>query len=142
MDIWDYDRKTGVLLGRSAADPNPEEPGNWIIPAYATTVRPPFVPEGCVAIFNGGLRADGEWRIELAYDQICGLGPKERAALSALINSYVGDRKDREGVRRAVMAATEDLIDRAAITGLPTADLMLLRDQVRSLVQSLINTVN
>ena len=69
MDIWDYDRQTGMLLGRSAADPNPEEPGAWLIPAYATTIRPPTVPEGCVAIFNGGLSAVGEWRIELAADQ-------------------------------------------------------------------------
>ena len=70
MDIWDYDRKTGALLGRSAADPNPEEPGVWLIPAYATTIRPPAVPEGCLAIFNGGLSAVGEWRIELAADQM------------------------------------------------------------------------
>ena len=69
MDIWDYDRKTGALLGRSAADPNPEEPGVWLIPAYATTIRPPAVPEGCLAIFNGGLSAVGEWRIELATDR-------------------------------------------------------------------------
>ena len=27
MDIWDYDRKTGRLLGRSAADPNPKRAG-------------------------------------------------------------------------------------------------------------------
>ena len=87
MEIWGYDRKTGVLLGRSAADPNPEEPGNWLIPAYATTIRPPSVPEGCVAIFNGGLSAEGEWRIELV--EFVG---KECAALSALINSYIEDR--------------------------------------------------
>lgn len=65
MDIWDYNRTTGMLLGRSAADLNPEQPGAWLIPAYATTIRPPFVPEGCVAIFDGGLSAVGEWRIEL-----------------------------------------------------------------------------
>jgi hypothetical protein len=69
MDIWDYDRKTGKLLGRSAADPNPREPG-WLISAYATTIRPPVVPEGCVAIFNGGLSAVGEWHIEMAGDQM------------------------------------------------------------------------
>ena len=79
MDIWDYDPKTGVLLGRSAADPNPEDPGAWLVPAYATTIRPPFVPEGCVAIFNGGLSAVGEWRIELAANQMSAVGAEKRA---------------------------------------------------------------
>jgi len=55
MDIWDYDRKTRVLLGRSAADPNPEEPGAWLIPAYATTIRPPSA-----RWLRSGLR----WRVE------------------------------------------------------------------------------
>ncbi len=49
---------------------DPDAPGAWLIPAYATTIRPPTVPEGCVAIFNGGLSAVGEWRIELAADQM------------------------------------------------------------------------
>jgi len=68
-----------VLLGRSAADPNPEDPGAWLVPAYATTIRPPFVPEGCVAIFNGGLSAVGEWRIELAANQMSAVGAEKRA---------------------------------------------------------------
>ena len=86
MDIWDYDRRTGVLLGRGAADPNPEKPGAWLIPAYATTIRPPVVPDGCVAIFDGGLSAIGEWRIELIAGQAEGPGLKECAARSVLIN--------------------------------------------------------
>jgi len=46
---------------------------------YATTIRPPFVPEGCVAIFNGGLSAVGEWRIELAANQMSAVGAEKRA---------------------------------------------------------------
>ena len=83
MDIWDYDRRTGVLLGRGIADPNPENPGAWLIPAYATTIRPPFVPDGCVAIFDGGLSAIGEWRIELIVGQP-DVGLKECAVRSAV----------------------------------------------------------
>ncbi len=82
MDIWDYDRKTGALLGRSAADPNPEDSGAWLIPAYATTIRPPTVPEGCVAIFNDGLAAVGEWRIELAANQASLVGPEKEPHLA------------------------------------------------------------
>jgi hypothetical protein len=59
MDIWDYDRKTGVLLGRSAADPNPQEAGAWLIPAWATTIRP--------AHGAGGLRRDLQRRIERCW---------------------------------------------------------------------------
>jgi hypothetical protein len=135
MDIWDYDRKTGVLVGRSAADPNPEEPGNWLIPAYATTIRPPSVPEGCIAIFNGGLGAVGEWRIELA--EFDGFGLKECAALSTLLSSYVEDRENHDGARSTAMAAAEDMIDRATADMSP-ADQKAVRDQARLLVRTLI----
>jgi hypothetical protein len=137
MDIWDYDRKTGVLLGRSAADPNPEEPGKWLLPAFATTIRPPHVPEGCVAIFSGGLNAVGEWRIELDEGQVSGLGLKECAALSALVSSYIEDRKYHEDARSAVMDAAEDVIDRAT-TDLSPAAQRAVRNEAKFLVRSLI----
>ena len=129
MDIWDYDRKTGVLIGQSVADPNPEEPGAWLIPAFATAVRPPTVPEGCVAIFNGGLSAVGEWRVELDAGQISGLGLKECAALSALIKSYIEDREDHDKAR--ITHVLEEMIDRAS-------DEKAVRDEVKSLVRALI----
>src|ERR1700680_2001429 len=99
MDIWDYDRKTGVLLGRGRACANPEDPGNLVLPAYATTIRPPPVPEGCVAIFNGGLSAVGEWRIELDAGQATMLGQPAYEALCAAINLYRASREDDEKAR-------------------------------------------
>jgi hypothetical protein len=132
MEIWNYDRKTGVLLGPGTANPNPVEPGRWLIPAYATTIRPPHVPEGCVAIFNGGLSAVGEWRIELCKAELYGVVAKELAAVSGLINTYIEDREDREGARSDVMRVAEAVIDRDA------AGDKSLRDEAKILVRNLI----
>ena len=132
MDIWDYDRKTGVLLGRSEADPNPEEPGNWLLPAYATTIRPPIVPEGCVAIFNGGLSAVGEWRIELREAELGGVVLKACAAVSASIKSYIEDREDHDKARSEITRLAEDVIDQAA------AGDKAVQDEAKSLVRTII----
>ena len=129
MDIWDYDRKTGVLLGLSAADPNPEDPGAWLIPAFSTTVRPPLVPEGCVAIFNGGLSAVGEWRIEML--DFTGVGVKECAAIAAFVSSYIKNREDRGKALADVTRVLEDMIDR-------TSDEKAVRDAAKAVVHALI----
>jgi hypothetical protein len=77
MEIWDYDRRTGVLIGRSFADPCPIEKGAWHIPAFATTKRPPIVPPGCIAVFDGGLSAVGDWRIEMSVHCAVAVGTEE-----------------------------------------------------------------
>jgi hypothetical protein len=132
MDIWDYDRRTGRLLGSSVADPNPEDPGGWLIPAYATTIRPPVAPEGCVAMFNGGLSAVGEWRIEML--DFSGASVKERAAISlisAFVSSRVEDCEDRDKALADVTQVIEDRIDRMS-------DEKAVRDYAKSVVQTLI----
>jgi hypothetical protein len=85
------------------------------------------VPEGCLAIFNGGLSAVGEWRIELV--EFVG---KECAALSALINSYIEDREDCDKARSEITRVAEDVIDRAA------AGDKAVQDEAKSLVRNLI----
>jgi hypothetical protein len=88
------------------------------------------VPPGCVAIFNGGLSAVGEWRIELGAD-VASL--PESVALSALINSYIENRKDDvEGARREILAVTIDAIDRT------TNCDGSARDEAKSLVRGMI----
>lgn len=56
--IYHYDGATGVLTGSSEARVDPLEPTRVLVPARATTVAPPPVPEGKVARFNGGA-----WRL-------------------------------------------------------------------------------
>lgn len=53
MKIWSYSPDTGEILGESTADPNPLEPGEFLFPAFSTTVEPPAREEGRTPVFNG-----------------------------------------------------------------------------------------
>ena len=53
MKIHHYHPQTGECLGAGAADPNPLEPGEWLVPAHATPEAPPEVPEGLAAVWQG-----------------------------------------------------------------------------------------
>lgn len=57
MDIYNYHPESGVLLGKSSADPDPLDAENQLIPAFATTIEPPPEIPGFVRVF-----IDGDWR--------------------------------------------------------------------------------
>lgn len=59
MKIFHYHPDTGIYLGEGMADPSPLEPGQWLIPAYATSAAPPDAPDGQQAVM---LR--GAWRLQ------------------------------------------------------------------------------
>jgi hypothetical protein len=53
MQIWRYHPTTGELLGSTAADPNPVEEGQWIMPAHSTPIAPPTPQPGFAETFIG-----------------------------------------------------------------------------------------
>lgn len=52
MEIYNYHPEHKVYLGSSTADPSPLEPGVFLIPAYATTVKPPECSSSKIQVFN------------------------------------------------------------------------------------------
>jgi len=70
MDIYHYHPLFGTCIGADLADEDPLEPGNPIVPAYATPRPVPDAPAGSVAVY---LRSDGtvphnwqdgEWQVQ------------------------------------------------------------------------------
>ena len=53
MTIYHYDERTGRYLGEGIARPDPMEPGNWLIPAWATSAAPGEEIDGMEQVFNG-----------------------------------------------------------------------------------------
>lgn len=60
MHIYNYDRITGVFVGRSDADPSPIEPGKFLIPAFSTHKEPPSAQDGKAPVFN---TRTGDWEM-------------------------------------------------------------------------------
>lgn len=58
MKIYNYDDE-GIYIGESTANPSPLEQGKYLIPAKATTVKPPASGDNEVAVFK-----DDQWVIE------------------------------------------------------------------------------
>lgn len=55
MDIYHYHPTTSEYLGTGNADPDPLEPGNWLVPGFATTTKPPAdIPADHAAVFKTG----------------------------------------------------------------------------------------
>lgn len=59
MKIYNYAPETGIFHAEGLADESPLEPGVFLIPAYATTLKPPKATLPKVAVFM-----DGKWIVE------------------------------------------------------------------------------
>ena len=53
MQIYNYDPDTKALIGFAIADESPLEAGVFLVPAFATSIDPPEVPDGKYAAFDG-----------------------------------------------------------------------------------------
>lgn len=56
MQIYHYHPQTGELLRMSVARPDPAQPGEYLIPAYATRIKAPEAAQGEAVRWT-----DGEW---------------------------------------------------------------------------------
>lgn len=57
--VYNYDPRNGDYTGESLADPNPMEPGRYLIPDFATTQKPTRPGKGQRVVFKGG-----KWQAE------------------------------------------------------------------------------
>jgi hypothetical protein len=53
MKIYNYHLEYKTYTGSSLADESPLEPGVFLIPAYATQLKPPSFSENQIPVFNG-----------------------------------------------------------------------------------------
>ncbi|MCZ7499380.1 MULTISPECIES: hypothetical protein [unclassified Agrobacterium] len=86
MEIYNFNPDDGVYLGVSVADPDPLSDGEYLIPAFATILRPPEEREGFVWRF-----VDGAWGYspEGEYET----PPAEEPVVSAAMVSSELDRR-------------------------------------------------
>lgn len=59
MKTYNYAPDTGIFHSEGLADESPLEPGVFLIPAHATTIKPPKAVLPKVAVFK-----DGKWSVE------------------------------------------------------------------------------
>ena len=62
MKIYNYDPQTHEHIGTSQADPDPMLPDHWLVPAYATTLKPPLTEEKKIAVF-----VDDQWIVRADF---------------------------------------------------------------------------
>lgn len=99
--IFHYDRDTKRLLGTGQADPNPLDPDDPIVPAFATKVAPPGnVPAGQAPYWNEGAQV---WDV---------LPVKLAAAPPNLIDDIEPDERTERDLRQhALECEAEELLD-------------------------------
>lgn len=75
MKIWNYNAKTGELLGANEADPDPMTPGGWLVPAYGTASPPGDPQRGRAQRYTGSgwenvadCRGETWWKIGAEFN--------------------------------------------------------------------------
>lgn len=89
MLAYNYDPQTGEYLGAEEAEPNPLEPGEFLIPGHATRVAPPATGADEAPFFSA---EENAWRVadvgyrraERVLDEI----RQRLAAIGPLVDAY------------------------------------------------------
>ncbi|MEA5467981.1 hypothetical protein [Spirulina sp. 06S082] len=115
MKIYNYNPEK-EYIGESDADINPLEPGSFLIPANATTVKPPDIPEEKRAIFNGEkwqLEAILQPEIEQEPEQIVRyiFSPQDKFLLSSPRSQLYQLGKNSQGQSRVEFEEVREIIN-------------------------------
>lgn len=49
MEVYSYDKESGIFIGTTIADEDPKRPGNYLFPAQTTSIKPPTIDEDKLA---------------------------------------------------------------------------------------------
>ncbi len=52
MEVYSYDKVSGIYVGNTIADEDPKRPGNYLLPAQTTSMKPPTIDEDKLAKWN------------------------------------------------------------------------------------------
>jgi hypothetical protein len=93
MKIYNYHPETYELVGDSFADPNPLEPGEYLIPAHATSIEPLIAPPGKVVFFDESKQA---WELKDIPEDTAPVNPFSESYQYKRAMSYplIGDQLD------------------------------------------------
>ena len=61
MKVYSYNSYTKVYTYEEEADPCPMRPGEWLLPAHATVIKPPEINEDEVAVFS---EIENKWLVK------------------------------------------------------------------------------
>lgn len=117
MLIHNYHPVTGEYTGAGLADPSPLEPGQFLIPGYATTVEPPEPQEGFFRRF-----VDGAW----GYSPIVAPETPPTPEPVPHVPSEISDRQFFQELANMELITEEEAEDAVASGVVPAAMLALV----------------
>lgn len=108
MKVYSYDRTTGAFLGEVDADQSPMEPGKFLVPAFATTKKPPAASGGQVPVFD---RTKDKWKLIVVAPEP---SPEEAFAAAAEVDILAAMRATVQTAVNAIAQALDfDSIEEA-----------------------------
>lgn len=109
MQIYNFHPISFALIGTGLADPDPLNEGGWLVPAFATGIDPPQVPEGQRAIFDIN---EQQWRLEAIPESEPEVTPANGESAPEDLAAAVGIKRDHLLQNAALrIAPLQDAVD-------------------------------